>query len=33
MKFKVEETDKYKNNKMISFRIYDQKLFEKYKAI
>ena len=33
MKFKVEERDKDKNNKMISFRIYDQKLFEEYKVI
>ena len=33
MKFKVEERDKDKNNKMTSFRIYDQKLFEEYKVV
>ena len=31
--FKVEEGDKEKKNKLISFRIYDEKLLEKYKAI
>ena len=31
--FKVKEGDRYKNNKLISFRIDDKKLLEKYKAI
>ena len=31
--FKVKDGDKYKNNKLISFRIDDEKLLEKYKAI
>ena len=31
--FKVKDGDKDKNNKSISFRIYDEKLLEKYKAI
>ena len=30
---KVKDGDKYKNNKLMSFRINDQKLLEKYKAI
>ena len=32
-KFKVEDGDKDKNNKWMSFRINDEKLLEKYKAI
>ena len=31
--FKVKEGNKDKNNKLMSFRIDDKKLFEKYKAI
>ena len=31
--FKVEEKDKDKNNKFMSFRLDDEKLLEKYKAI
>ena len=31
--FKVKDGDKDKNNKLISFRIDDGKLIEKYKAI
>ena len=31
--FKVKERDKDKNNKLMSFCINDQKLFEKYKSI
>ena len=31
--FKVKEGDKDKNNKLMSFRINDEKLLEKYKAI
>ena len=31
--FKVKEGDKDKNNKLTSFRIDDQKLLQKYKAI
>ena len=33
MELKVKDGDKYKNNKLMSFRINDQKLLEKYKAI
>ena len=31
--FKVKDGDKDKNNKLMSFHIDDEKLFEKYKAI
>ena len=31
--FKVKEGDKDKNNKLMSFRINDEKLLEKYKSI
>ena len=31
--FKVQYGDKYKNNKLMSFHIDDEKLLEKYKAI
>ena len=31
--FKVKEGDKDKNNKLMSFRTYNEKLLEKYKAI
>ena len=31
--FKVKDGDKDKNNKLMSFRIDDEKLIEKYKAI
>ena len=31
--FKIKEGDKDKNNKLMSFRIDDEKLLEKYKAI
>ena len=31
--FKVKEGDKDKNNKLMSFRIGDEKLLEKHKAI
>ena len=31
--FKVKEGDKNKNNELMSFRIDDEKLLEKYKAI
>ena len=31
--FKVKDGDKDKNNKLISFRIDDEKLLEKYKAV
>ena len=31
--FKVKEEDKDKKNKLMSFRIDDQKLLKKYKAI
>ena len=31
--FKVEYRDKYKNNKLMCFCIYDEELLEKYKAI
>ena len=31
--FKVKDGDKDKNNKLMSFRIDDKKLLEKYKAI
>ena len=31
--FKAKDGDKEKNNKLISFRIDDEKLLEKYKAI
>ena len=31
--FKVKEGDKDKNNKLMSFRIDDEKLLEKYKSI
>ena len=31
--FKVQGGDKDKNNKLLSFRIDDEKLLEKYKAI
>ena len=31
--FKVKNGDKDKNNKLISFLIYDEKLLEKYKAV
>ena len=31
--FKVKERDKDKSNKLMSFRIEDEKLLEKYKAI
>ena len=31
--FKVKDGDKDKNNKLMSFRIDDEKLLEKYKAI
>ena len=31
--FKVEDVDKDKNNKLMSFHIDDEKLLEKYKAI
>ena len=31
--FKVEYRDKYKNNKLMYFCIYDEELLEKYKAI
>ena len=31
--FKVKDEDKDKNNKLISFRIDDEKLMEKFKAI
>ena len=31
--FKVKEEDKDKNNKLMSFRIDDEKLLEKYEAI
>ena len=30
--FKVKERDKDKNNKLMSFRVNDEKLLEKYKA-
>ena len=30
--FKVKDGDKYKNNKLVSFRIDYEKLLEKYKA-
>ena len=30
--FKVKDRDKYKNNKLVSFRIDYEKLLEKYKA-
>ena len=33
MIFKVKDGDKDKNNKLMSFRIDDKKLLEKYKAI
>ena len=33
MTFKVKDGDKYKNNKLISFRINNDKLLEKYKTI
>ena len=32
-KFKVKEGDRYKSNKLMSFRIDDEKLLEKYKVI
>ena len=32
-KFKVKERDKDKNNKLMSFRIDDEKLLEKQKAV
>ena len=32
-KFKFKVIDKDKNNKLMSFQIYDEKLLEKYKAI
>ena len=31
--FKVKDAVKIKRNKLMSFRIYDEKLLEKYKAI
>ena len=31
--FKVKEGDKDKNNKLMSFRINDEKLLEKYKSL
>ena len=31
--FKIKDGDKDKNNKLMSFRIDDKKLLEKYKAI
>ena len=31
--FKVKDGDIHKNNKLMSFHIYDEKLLEKYKAI
>ena len=31
--FKIKDRDKDKNNKLMYFRIYDEKLLEKYKAI
>ena len=31
--FKVEDVDKDKNNRLMSFRIDDEKLLEKHKAI
>ena len=31
--FKVKEGDKDKNNKLMSFRVDDEKLLEKYKSI
>ena len=31
--FKVKEGDKYRKNKLMPFRIDDEKLLEKYKAI
>ena len=33
MKFKVKDIDKDKNNKLMSFRVDDEKILEKYKAI
>ena len=30
--FKVKHGDKYENNKLMSFPIYNEKLLEKYKA-
>ena len=33
IKVKVNDEDKYRNNKMMSFCIYDKNLLEKYKAI
>ena len=31
--FKIKDEDKYKNNNLIPFRIDDEKLLKKYKAI
>ena len=31
--FKIKDEDKDKNNKLMSFRIGDEKLLEKYKSI
>ena len=31
--FKIKDEDKYKNNNLIPFRIDDEKLLKKYKAV